>query len=155
MIRHYYADTSVLAKRHLNEIGSTWFRGICLTRENNIIVTARISIVEMYSAFNRRKREKQLAEQAYADITADIAVICTNEYQFVELTDIVIERARVLLESYALRAYDAVQLASALFANGALQASGLPALTFLAADERLLEAAKAEGLLVDNPNWHA
>lgn len=31
-------------------------------------------------------------------------------------------------------------------------ATGLPALIFLAADQRLLAAAAAEGLTVDNPN---
>jgi hypothetical protein len=31
---------------------------------------------------------------------------------------------------------------------------GLPALTFLAADTRLLAAAQAEGLRADNPNNH-
>ncbi len=104
----------------------------------------------MYSAFNRRNREKQLSDTDYADI----AVICANEYQFVELTDAIIEQAKVLLEARPLRAYDAVQLASALSANDALQASGSPALIFLAADNRLLDAAQAAGLAVDNPNDH-
>jgi len=34
-------------------------------------------------------------------------------------------------------------------------ADGLPSLIFLAADDRLVDAAKTEGLLVDNPNWHS
>jgi len=33
-------------------------------------------------------------------------------------------------------------------------ASGLPAPTFIAADNELNTAAQAEGLLVDNPNNH-
>jgi hypothetical protein len=47
-----------------------------------------------------------------------------------------------------------VQLASALMAHDALRSAGLPPLTFLAADDRLLAAAQAEGLATDNPNVH-
>jgi hypothetical protein len=35
-----------------------------------------------------------------------------------------------------------------------LTTRGYPALTFLSADERLNNAASAEGLAVDNPNKH-
>ena len=63
-----------------------------------------------------------------------------------------LERARDLIEHHPLRAYDAVQLASGLMANDALLGAGVPALTFLSADTRLLNAAAAEGLGTDNPN---
>ncbi len=63
-----------------------------------------------------------------------------------------LERARDLLEHHPLRAYDAVQLAAGLIANDALLAAGLPSLTFLAADTRLLNAATVEGLGTDDPN---
>ena len=58
------------------------------------------------------------------------------------------------LERYPLRAYDAVQLASALLTRDTLQTIGLPPLTFLAADDRLLAVAQAEGLATDNPSAH-
>jgi hypothetical protein len=45
-------------------------------------------------------------------------------------------------------------LATALTSNRLLSDSGLPALTFLCADDRLLDAATAEGLATDNPNCH-
>jgi hypothetical protein len=76
------------------------------------------------------------------------------DYQFVELTYPVVEQAKLLLARYALRAYDAVQLASAVLTQQTLQAIALPPLTFLAADDRLLDAAKAEGLVTDNPNLY-
>jgi hypothetical protein len=40
------------------------------------------------------------------------------------------------------------------FANAALIAAGLPNLTFLSADNRLLSAAETERLATDNPNKH-
>jgi len=35
-----------------------------------------------------------------------------------------------------------------------LVAAGLPSPAFLAADDRMLDAAQAEGLTADNPNRH-
>lgn len=60
-----------------------------------------------------------------------------------------IYKAMDLLLTHPLRAYDAVQLASAL------SLPPLPrgiALAFVAADERLLAVAKKLGLPIENPN---
>jgi hypothetical protein len=59
-----------------------------------------------------------------------------------------------LLERYVLRAYDAVQLASAIEARRQLLVAETVGPVFLAADNRLLVAAQAEGFVVDNPNNH-
>jgi uncharacterized protein len=79
---------------------------------------------------------------------------CATEYRFVELDLNVVGLARDLLDRHPLRAYDAVQLASALRASRALQATHLPSLLFLSADDRLTAAATHEGLATDNPNTH-
>lgn len=47
-----------------------------------------------------------------------------------------------------------MQLATALAANAPLVAAGLPDLTFVAADDDLVAAARAEGLVAENPNSH-
>ena len=59
-----------------------------------------------------------------------------------------------MLERHPLRAYDAIHLATALMVNRRLLAAGVLGLVFLCADDRLLQAAVAEGLAVDNPNEH-
>lgn len=59
-----------------------------------------------------------------------------------------------LVRNYSLRAYDAVQMASALRVQPSFSGSRYTSLTFVAADDRLLAAARAEGLLTDNPNRH-
>ena len=41
----YYADSSVLVKRHVNEIGSGWFRALADPAARNVIITSRVSIV--------------------------------------------------------------------------------------------------------------
>ena len=59
-----------------------------------------------------------------------------------------------LAETYALRGYDAVQLAAVLTVHAAREAQGLSRLTLVSADHELNTAAVAESLLVDDPNTH-
>ena len=142
----YYADTSALLKRHVQEVGSTWFQALTDPIKRNTIITARISMAEVYSALNRRLREAHFTATDYAAIAADFSALCDAEYDLIELSPGIIEQARLLLECYVLRAYDAIQLASARIARNRLLAARLAAPIFLTADERLLKAAQAEGL---------
>jgi predicted nucleic acid-binding protein len=72
----------------------------------------------------------------------------------VAVTAPIIQRAEDLLDIHPLRAYDAIQLASALAARTRLTEAALAPLVFVSADVQLLAAATAEGLTVDNPNTH-
>lgn len=148
----FYADSSVLVKRHLPERGSAWFRALTAPRSGNRIETARLSIVEVVSAFNRRVREGTLQPVDYAAIRDDFLARCRRHYRLVPIMNVLLGHTRVLLERHPLRTYDALHLASALTVNAQLIGAGRPGLTFLAADARLLTAAAAEGLAVDNPN---
>ena len=77
-----------------------------------------------------------------------------NEYEIAVAAGSVVDEAVRLLEAYPLRAYDAVHLATALVAKQRLIDGGLTPLIFLSADDRMNDAASAEGLAVDNPNDH-
>lgn len=147
----YYVDSSVLVKRHVREIGTEWFRILVNPTAGNLVITSRISMVEVYSALSRRQRESGLSIEDYVQLATDFTSTCLAEYQLVEFTDIVVEKARALFSQHPLRAYDAVQLASALLTQETLLDAGLPSLIFLAADARLLSAAQAEGLTTDMP----
>ena len=68
----YYAGSSVLVKRHVNEIGSSRFRALADPATGNVIITSRVSIIEVYSAFNRRVREAILSPVDYAQLAADL-----------------------------------------------------------------------------------
>jgi predicted nucleic acid-binding protein len=151
---YFFADSSVLVKRHVREMGTAWFQMLAASTNNNIIIIAQISIVEVCSALNRRIREASLDRIGYAQVVTDFDALCAAEYQVIELLMPIINHTRGLLERHPLRAYDAVQLASASIANDALAVAGLPALTFLSADQRLLNAAQVEGFAIDDPNAH-
>lgn len=149
----FYADSSALVKRHLPERGSAWFRTLTAAGAGNRIETARLSLVEVISAFNRRVREGTLPAADYIAVRDDFLARCRRRnYRLVPLTAALLGRTRILLERHPLRTYDALHLASALEVSGRLGRAGLPQLTFLAADGRLLAAATAEGLPTDNPN---
>jgi predicted nucleic acid-binding protein len=154
MATSYYLDTSALGKRYVNEIGSAWVRSLTAPAAGHTIVTARITMAEMYSVLARRKREGSVPAAACAIAAQAFALHSIAEYKFIELEVAIISLARDLLNRYPLRAYDSVQLASALAANHALLFRKLPPLTFISADDRLIKVATAERLATENPNLH-
>lgn len=151
MNNFYYADSSALVKRHVAEIGSGWIKDEFDAAGGNIVITTKLSIVEVLSALNRRQREATLAAADYQDIAKAFLEAVELEYQIVDLTDAVLLESKRLLEIYPLRAGDAVQLASAVASQNILSGKNLSTLIFLASDVRLLNAAKSEGLTTDDP----
>ena len=83
-----------------------------------------------------------------------LSLHCTAEYRLVAANQSILDRAVDLTQRHRLRGYDAVQLATALAVEASLRATGLPGLTFVAADADLVAAARAEGLSADDPNLH-
>ena len=65
-----------------------------------------------------------------------------------------LDQAMLLVAIHPLRAYDALQLAGALFLHDQRLADGLAAPVFICADQVLSQAAVAEGLSTDDPNLH-
>ena len=139
---HYYADSSALVQRHIEEGGSVWVRTHLIVSPAALIVTSDISVVEIFSALNRRVREGPLTPTTYQTLRADVVNLCATTYQCIELSLAIHDRAAGLLEQHALRAFDAIQLASALSAHEAIANTNAGLLTFVSADQRLLDAAR-------------
>lgn len=77
-----------------------------------------------------------------------------NQYQLVEVNQTLVEAAGELVRRHPLRAYDAIQLASALQIHSILAQEATNSLIFLTADDRLNTIARLEGLVTDNPNLY-
>ena len=148
---NYYFDASALVKRYINETGSQWLRALFSDREASFFV-AHVAIVEVISAFTRRMREDIITPVEYQELLAAFRMHCVRDYRLITAVGNVIDSTNYVLERYLLRALDAIHLSAALIVNQQLLASHLSPLTFLCADDRLLAAAAAEGLAVDNPN---
>lgn len=151
---HYFLDSSALVKRYISEQGTAWVRSIIPLNTGNTIIVAQITQVEIVSGAARRQRDGQISARTAHAVRLLIDRHASREYIVIGLTGQVIQRAENLLESYALRAYDSLQLASALESNTRLLTAGLTPLVFVSADVRLLTAAVAEGLTTDDPNSH-
>jgi predicted nucleic acid-binding protein len=150
----YYVDTSALVKRYVDETGSNWLRTALGAEPPPSIIIVHLAVVEMTSALTRRLREGVLTTAEHAQLQNAFRSDCLNEYEIAVAVGNIIDQANRLLEAYPLRAYDAVHLATAVVANQRLVDNNLPPLIFLSSDDRLNDAASAEGLTVDNPNHH-
>ena len=149
-----YFDSSAVVKRYAQETGTAWVTSVLDPAASNVIYLARISAVEVISAFARRQRGKTLTASDAAKAIADFRTDLANQYRLIEMTPALISRAMILAETHALRGYDAVQLAAALEVNTRVASLNLPSLTLISADAALNAAAQIEGLAVDDPNLH-
>lgn len=150
----YFFDSSALAKRYIRETGTAWVIGLFKPAAANRIYVARLASVEVISALTRRARAGTLGPDAAVKACARFRRSFVGRFRTVEINESLLDRATALAETYALRAYDAVQLAAALNANDGRLAAGATMLTLISADNALNDAAVAEGLVVDNPNDH-
>lgn len=138
-----YFDSSALVKHFIEEDGSPEIRQQVTTA---LPITSRLSQIEIASALCRRHREGHIGEEDLAQ-----ALLAFHEtlgsFYIVEITPAIAERAQRLLQRFALRAGDAVQLASFLVIR---EGTGLP-VAFSAFDQRLLEAAENATADLDPP----
>lgn len=152
MVKVYFIDTSALVKRYIQEIGSNWICNITDSNSNNTIIISRITWVELISALSRLQRENRIQ---LIDMSSTIQIFRYDweiTYQVVEVEQNLVEDAGKLVQKYPLRAYDSIQLASALKIYPSFVSIDPNIFTFISSDNRLLDAAQNEGLVVDNPN---
>jgi uncharacterized protein len=134
-----YLDSSAMVKVYVEETASDRVRELVFEAE--ALLTARITYAEVRAAFARCRRERLLSAPELRTLTRRLDEDW-GRYSVVEVSDAVVRHAAALSERHALRAYDAVQLASALVAGDVIEA-----LCFACFDERLAQSARREGLV--------
>lgn len=150
----FYLDSSALVKRYLIEPGSSWIVALCRPSTGNTIATGQITKAEVAATFARKHRNDNLSQSNYAIALQDLTHHFVYQYLILDTNQAIVDLAVDLTQRQKLRGYDAIQLASALTLNNVLtQAQSIP-LTFVAADDDLLQTAQNEGLSTDNPNLH-
>ena len=136
-----YLDTSALVKLYVREAGSGEVKK--LARESAALATSIVAYAEVRAAFARLMREGVTVEKRHRErlkqFNAD-----WESFMRIELGHAVARTAGELAEAYALRGFDAIHLASALWLN---DTSG-GQLQFSAFDARLRAAAERAGLPV-------
>ena len=152
MVNIYFLDSSALIKRYVVEIGSPWIKTLTDSQTGNSLLLVRITWVEVLSAFARRQREGGITAAEVAALIAKFRSEFNSRYRVIEVDLALVERAGELIVQYPRRAYDAVQLASALRVQSLLTSMPETQLIFVSADNRLLDIAQSAGLAIDNPN---
>jgi hypothetical protein len=151
----YYFDASALAKRYTRESGSEWTTGITNATANQIVLLSEITLAEVAAVLAAKHRAPQgITKKELEHALSRFLAECDQEYLLLQVDRSVIDLAVELTQRHRLRGYDAVQLATAWLGNQDLITGHYPPLTFIAADNDLLHAARAEGLDVDNPLEH-
>jgi uncharacterized protein len=150
----YYADSSALVKRYVNEPGSAWVCAVCDPAAGHVLALGHIGLVEITAALAAKLRQGVLPDDILDGLLRDLEHDARDQYWLIEVDQAIILKAMALPRRHRLRGYDAVHLACALFLNDTLLSNGLPAPVVLTSDGDLLAAALAEGLLTDDPNLH-
>jgi uncharacterized protein len=145
----YFLDTSALVKRYVLETGTAWVQALTAPSAGHVHCLARITLPETVAAITRRERGGHIAPADAVTALADFQQDFTQQYLIVGMSDALIDHAAALARTYALRGYDAVQLAAALEVW-----SQIPTMVLISADGDLNTAAIAEGMPVDDPNAH-
>jgi len=148
----YFLDSSAIVKRYVSEKGTVWVSDLFDSAAGNIIYAVRLAGVEVVAAIARRRRGKSLSSKDAADSIQQFNLEFGSNYVILEVTTTLVDRAMNLADSYALRGYDAIQLASALETNDIRLVAQAPPLILVCADLELNAAAIAEGLAVENPD---
>ncbi len=147
----FYLDSSALVKRYLTETGSAWVANLCQPSTGNTIATGRITKAEIAATFARKFRNGDIFQSDYAIALQDLAHHFSHQYLAIDIDQTLVDLAVELTWRQKLRGYDAIQLAGALILNETLTQAQFPSLTFVAADDDLLQAAQNEKLTVVNP----
>ena len=134
-----YLDTSALVKLYLDEPGRRAVTA-AVSRET-VVATQEIAFIEAHAAFSRAEREQRLTaanlERLRSDFNRD-----WPSYLVVRVTQPLLERAVKLVDSFALRAYDAMHLSAAQ----TLAIESDETTLFACFDRRLNRAAEVLGM---------
>ncbi len=136
-----YLDTSALVKLYAEEEGSELVRqGV---RASALIATSLMSYAEMRSALARKSRSREISRAVFAKCKKEFDRDWLRLHRL-PVDEPLVRKAGELAEEHALRALDALHLATA----DSLQTALRDAVTFACFDGTLNRAAEARGLTV-------
>ncbi|MBI5653518.1 MAG: type II toxin-antitoxin system VapC family toxin [Chloroflexi bacterium] len=139
----FFLDTSALVKQYRQELGTARVQAL-FDDDTNALSISELSLVELTSAFVRLGNQNEITQETMNEALGKFDADTENRFTVIELRGDLIRQARALVAQHKLRALDALQLASVL----AVQSESP---TFVSADERLIQAAQANGLNTLNP----
>ena len=143
----YYLDTSATVKRYLTDEKGADFMEVLIEglMTGETLCFSSFGILEFQAAVMRQTRAIHLIEEAMRKFDGDMSEM----YRIIPLNDGIVYQAMDIVESYKLRAGDAVHLATAL--SVAADADGEQQVFMVSSDVELLAAAGAAGIGAIDP----
>ena len=150
---HFYFDASALAKRYTRESGSEkmlfLFRNVPLARLSCLTIGA----IEVFWICVRKKNDGRITAGEFTQAIGHLErEIINNQSNFrkIPVPDSLVWNSIPLIETHSLNSVDAMVLRSALDTATEFRSTE-DRLVLVASDQRLLRAARTEGLHVFNP----
>jgi hypothetical protein len=150
----YYLDASAIVKRYLHENGSQWITALWQRTGEVSMFSGELVDVEVVCALSRAQREGRIGMKRRNESAALFILEVQEVLESISVSTEILQNAHRLALRHPMRAYDAVHLATALALEQRLRRSGIEVPVFVSADANLLAAARAEGLVAENPSEH-
>ena len=148
----FYFDASGIAKRYAVEVGTPLVNYLFANVTSNRMICLTIGACEVVWIFVRKKNRGDITSAVFNQAIVDFQteVIKAAGFTLISAEDELVIASFDLIEEHSINSTDAILLNSALNIAEDLRHAGND-LVLVAADERLLCAAGAEGLNTFNP----
>jgi uncharacterized protein len=145
----YYLETSALVKLYVYESGTERLLALAAGDTGHRFAILSLAQVEFRAAVRRRQRSGEILSHAADEIIESFCRHSEAKFLIQPFSDSLLDVAFALLDGYALKGYDAMQLAGYLLLRSI---SGADEPVFVCADRALLSAARNESCPILDPS---
>lgn len=144
----YYFETSALVKRYLEEQGSKQVNRLFESRtDQDAFASSRFTTLEVEATVARLHRANLLSEQLYGSILSAYLSDLEGFFLVLPISGSLLSSSVEAVKNYALRAGDAIHLATVLRIRDSLNED----VTLVTSDQELVQAGAEAGLTVIDP----
>jgi uncharacterized protein len=145
----YYLETSALVKLYVYEPGTERLLALTTNDQGHRFAIFTLAQVEFRAAIRRRQRNGEIPRSAADELIESFRRHSEGKFLVQPFSESLVDVAFALIDGYALKGYDAMQLAGYIVLRSV---SGPEEPTFVCADKALLAAARNEGCPALDPN---
>lgn len=148
----FYLDASALAKRYVPESGSLLVDEILDNVPGDRLYRLNVGVGEVVSILVRKRNAGIITDPYFGQVLIDLEseIVRSADINKLPIGNRLATSSFALIVAHAIDSTDAIVLKSALAIAQKLRSGGND-LVLVAADQRLLRAAQAEGLTTFNP----
>lgn len=136
-----FLDTSTLAKRYVQELGSEELEDLFFSVVKEVFVST-LALAEFAAAIGRKLRNKEMLEKSASKAMRELEKDWGGLFKKIPLTEDLAMSAASLAIQYPLKGADAIHLASAIAVGADL---------FVVSDNMLVSVAEKIGIKTYNP----